>query len=108
MGGEGIGPWFLRHLERTKTLIHVLAPRDGEESVVDQLIADYKIVRQELGKYGKGLAEKNEIVVVNKMELVDEVDRGMVSSKFDEETGRNLIWVSAGMGEVVDLVNQLS
>ena len=106
--GKGIGPWFLRHLERTKTLIHVLAPRDGEESVVDQLIADYKIVRQELGKYGKGLAEKNEIVVVNKMELVDEVDRGMVSSKFDEETGRNLIWVSAGMGEVVDLVNQLS
>ena len=106
--GKGIGPWFLRHLERTKTLIHVLAPRDGEESVVDQLIADYKIVRQELGKYGKGLAEKSEIVVVNKMELVDEADRGMVSSKFDEETGKNLIWVSAGMGEVVDLVNQLS
>ncbi|TXH02014.1 MAG: hypothetical protein E6P95_00800 [Candidatus Moraniibacteriota bacterium] len=76
--------------------------------MVDQLIADYKIVRQELSKYGKGLAEKSEIVVVNKMELVDEENRGAASAKFDEVTGKNLVWVSAGMGEVADLVNQLS
>lgn len=120
--GKGIGPWFLRHLERTKSLIHVIAPSIelGEkvqgESVVEQLVRDYRIVRKELEKYasassaqgGKGLSEKSEIVVVNKMELVDEADRGIVSSKFDEETGKNLVWVSAGMGEVVDLVNQLS
>ncbi len=112
--GKGIGPWFLRHLERTKTLIHVLAPQivTSEklkvESLIEQLLGDYKIVRKELEKYGKGLVEKSEIVVVNKMELVDEEDRGAVSAKFDEETGKNLVWVSAGMGEVADLVNQLS
>ncbi|MBP9702495.1 GTPase ObgE [Candidatus Woesebacteria bacterium] len=120
--GKGIGPWFLRHLERTKTLIHVIAPsiemgeKGQNESIAEQLVRDYRVVRKELEKYasassaqgGKGLSEKSEIVVVNKMELVDEADRGMVSSKFDEETGKNIVWVSAGMGEVVDLVNQLS
>jgi GTP-binding protein len=72
--GKGIGPWFLRHLERTKQIIHVLAPREGEE-VASQLVKDYDVVKAELEKYGKGLVEKPEVVVVNKMELVDEGDR---------------------------------
>lgn len=106
--GKGIGPWFLRHLERTKKLIHVLSPRVGEGEVAEQLINDYKIVRQELTKYGKGLAEKPEIVVVNKMELVDEIEREAIAKEFEKVTGKKLAWVSAGMGEVADLLNLLS
>ena len=106
--GKGIGPWFLRHLERTKKLIHVLSPRVGEGEVAEQLINDYKIVRLELTKYGKGLAEKPEIVVVNKMELVDEIEREAIAKGFEKVTGKKLAWVSAGMGEVADLLNLLS
>lgn len=106
--GKGIGPWFLRHLERTKKLIHVLSPRVGEGEVAEQLINDYKIVRQELTKYGKGLAEKPEIVVVNKMELVDEIEREAIAKEFEKVTGKKLAWVSAGMGQVADLLNLLS
>lgn len=105
--GKGIGPWFLRHLERAKTLVHVLAPRergDGEGTVSAQLISDYKVVRVELEKYGRGLVEKKEIVVVNKMELVEEVDRSATSAKFEQVTGKKLVWVSAGMGETQELI----
>jgi GTP-binding protein len=105
--GKGIGPWFLRHLERTKQIIHVLAPREGEE-VVSQLVKDYDIVKAELEKYGKGLVEKPEVVVVNKMELVDEGDRLEIGRKFEKAIGKKLVWVSAGMGEVSELIKTLS
>lgn len=105
--GKGIGPWFLRHLERTKQLIHVLAPREGEETL-PQLVKDYNIVREELTKYGKGLPEKPEVVVVNKMELVEQEDRGKISEKFELKTGKKLVWVSAGMSEVSSMIEKLS
>ncbi len=98
--GRGIGPWFLRHLERCKTLIHVLAPRDQVDSVSQNLINDYRIVRKELKKYGKGIPEKQETVVVNKRELVDSDQWIVISERFEKETGKKLTWVSAGMGEV--------
>ncbi|TXH01676.1 MAG: GTPase ObgE [Candidatus Moraniibacteriota bacterium] len=106
--GKGIGPWFLRHLERCKTLVHVLAPSSSDietqcHSVTEQLMRDYKIVRNELEKYGKGLIEKPEVVAVNKMELVAESDRLEISRQFEKATGKKLVWVSAGMGEVGDL-----
>lgn len=104
--GKGIGPWFLRHLERTHTLIHVVAPR-VEDKIGEQLIADYQVVRKELEKYGKGLSEKKEIVVVNKMELVDEKDRPEIEKVFKQETGKDLVWISAGMDEVENLIQQL-
>lgn len=105
--GKGIGPWFLRHLERTNTLLHVLAP-SVEDKIAEQLINDYKIVRKELEKYGKGLVEKKEIVVVNKMELVDEKTRTKIEAKFKKEMEKDLIWVSAAMGDVKALIVKLS
>lgn len=110
--GKGIGPWFLRHLERTKTLLHILAPSVENSSQITetskQLISDYKIVRTELEKYGNGLTEKKEIVVVNKMELVDAKDRSKIEEKFKKATEKDLVWVSAGMGEVGALIKALS
>ena len=111
--GKGIGPWFLRHLERTHTLIHVLAPRilDGEVAetkvLAEQLSTDYLIVRKELEKYGKGLPVKKEIVVVNKMELVDPAMRKEIDVEMDRLIHKEIVWISAGMGEVEGLVKKL-
>ncbi len=114
--GKGIGPWFLRHLERVNTLLHIVAPstdiisnpKFSNSQIVEQMLNDYKVVRAELAKYGKGLPEKKEIVVVNKMELVEEGNRSEIEKEFKKETGKDLIWVSAGMGEVSRLVEKLS
>jgi len=107
--GKGIGPWFLRHLERTQTLIHVLAPNIevAPSKVGTQLIKDYLIVRKELEKYGRGLSEKREIVVVNKMELVDAKWKAKIEVEFAKKIHKDLFWISAGMGEVGELVTKL-
>jgi len=110
--GKGIGPWFLRHLERVETLVHVLAPNCSDteaqcHSVTEQLVRDYKIVRKELEKYGKGLSDKKEIVVVNKRELVEEESRKVIGEEFKKETGKDLIWISAASNEVEELADCL-
>jgi GTP-binding protein len=112
--GKGIGPWFLRHLERTKMLVHVLAidvtrqhVSTSAREIAEQLAQDYQIVRKEFEKYGKGLVEKLEIVVVNKMELVDPEMRREIDTEFDKLIHKSLVWVSAGMGEVWELEKKL-
>lgn len=67
--GAGLGHDFLRHIERTSVLVHVLdiAPLDESDP-----ITNYKTIRQELYEYAPELAEKPEIVVLNKTDLLDD------------------------------------
>lgn len=66
--GAGLGHDFLRHVERTRVLVHVLdaQPPDGSDP-----IENWKVVRGELAAYGGDLAEKPEVVVLNKVDLAD-------------------------------------
>jgi GTP-binding protein len=63
--GAGLGHQFLRHVERTRLLIHLL---DG--AAVDPL-ADYETVNQELAEFSEALAAKPQIVALNKIDLPD-------------------------------------
>ncbi len=63
--GAGLGHQFLRHVERTRLLIHLL---DG--AAVDPL-ADYETINDELSQFSERLAGKPQIVVLNKMDLPD-------------------------------------
>lgn len=65
--GTGLGHDFLRHIERTRVLVHLLdvMPSDGSEPA-----ANYKVVRKELADYSPELAERDEIVCLNKMDLL--------------------------------------
>lgn len=64
--GRGLGHEFLRHIERTKVLIHLIdmAGVDGRDPV-----SDYKLLNEELFCYNKILASKPQLVVANKMDL---------------------------------------
>ncbi|MBN1805553.1 MAG: GTPase ObgE [Sedimentisphaerales bacterium] len=64
--GAGLGDKFLKHIERTAILAHILdiMPTDGSDPV-----ENYKSIRQELEQYSKELAKKQEIIVVNKIDL---------------------------------------
>ncbi len=70
--GAGLGHEFLRHIERTRLLIHLLdiAPLDDSDPV-----QNYRIVREELGEYAAGLLEKPEVIVFNKIDLVPAAER---------------------------------
>src|SRR3954469_19717551 len=65
-GGAGLGHSFLRHIERTKVIVHLLDlyPPDGS-SPAD----NYKTIRKELEAFSKELAKKREIIAANKIDL---------------------------------------
>ena len=63
--GVGLGTKFLKHIERCKTLLHLI---DVSE---DNLSRSYKQVRSELGKYSKSLLKKDELIVFNKIDLIE-------------------------------------
>lgn len=65
--GAGLGDEFLRHIERTKLLIHILDVYPPTGDVVE----DYRAIRRELEQYSPALAQKPEIVVANKLDLTD-------------------------------------
>ena len=71
--GTGLGDAFLRHIERTRVIAHLVdvAPLEGQPSPAEA----YRIVRGELEKYSSVLADKPEIVVANKTDLTDSDER---------------------------------
>ena len=62
--GVGLGHEFLAHLERARLLLHVI---DGSEGDADER---WRVIDGELGAYGAGLAERRQIVVLNKIDLL--------------------------------------
>lgn len=64
--GVGLGHQFLRHIERTKVIVHVvdMSATDGRDPY-----EDYKVINQELGEYNMRLLERPQVVVANKMDI---------------------------------------
>lgn len=64
--GKGLGDKFLRHIERTKFLIHIvdIAGVDGRDPV-----EDYRLLNEELKQYGAHLERKTQLIAANKMDL---------------------------------------
>lgn len=63
--GQGLGHRFLKHLERCRVLLHLV------DSTLDNPAQAYKTVRSELKEYGLNLADKPEIVALNKIDAID-------------------------------------
>lgn len=101
--GAGLGHLFLRHLSRTKVLLHVIdaAPLDEEADPVAQA----KALAEELEKYDPELAAKPRWIVLNKMDLVPEEERAALvehwRSAFVKE-GEPVFAISAAAREGVD------
>ena len=64
--GRGLGDKFLKHVEKTRILIHCL------DCLSDDLKKDYQTIRNELGVYNPDLLNKQELLVLTKSDLVDE------------------------------------
>jgi GTPase len=108
--GEGLGSRFLRHVQRTRLLVHLLTLTPG--TVCDPL-ADYRAIRNELERFDPELAQRPEIVVLSKQDL-PEVREAYpeLAERFREELGIELRLISAptrfGMSELlVDIARRL-
>jgi len=106
--GVGLGDRFLRHVERTRVLVHLL---DGA-ALLDpsrDLLAEYRVIRAELAAYGAALAERRELVFLNKVDLV--ADRAALDPvvKPLEEAGCSVLLGSGATGEgVAELVRAMT
>jgi GTP-binding protein len=91
--GAGLGHTFLRHVERTRVLVHLVEPLppDGSDPVVN-----YRLVRRELELYSPYLVAKPELVVVSKAELPGSE---AVRQRLEEALGRPVLAVSAVTGQ---------
>ena len=100
--GAGLGDEFLRHIERTRIIVHMIdiAPPAGPEPH-----KAYRIIRKELAEYSRSLAEKREIVVANKMDLPGaEENLARLREKIDAE----VIGISAATGKgIKDLMRKI-
>jgi GTP-binding protein len=98
--GAGLGDRFLRHIERTRVLVHLLdagaASLEGRD-----LLADYATIRSELSAYEPALALRSELVALNKLDLV--ADRAALDPVEAElrRRGREVFRISGATGEGV-------
>ena len=86
--GTGLGIKFLKHIERCKTLLHLIDITEKD------LIKSYKQVREELKKYSKDLVDKEELVVFNKIDLIEKDQIKKKLSIFKQEINKNAIVMS--------------
>jgi len=86
--GSGLGIKFLKHIERCKTLLHLI------DITEEDLIHSYKQVRIELKKYSKELEKKREIVVFNKIDLINKDEIKYKLTKFKKRIKKNVLLIS--------------
>ena len=86
--GVWLGIKFLKHIERCKTLLHLI---DITEENTENL---YKQVRNELGKYSKDLLKKDELIVFNKIDLIDKNKLKEKKDKFSKKTKNEVLAIS--------------
>jgi GTP-binding protein len=105
--GAGLGDRFLRHVERTRVLVHLLdvgtAALEGLEPLAP--LADWETIRSELGAYAAALAERTEIVALNKLDLIAEDEREARLAPLEDALrarGRTVLRVSGATGEGLD------
>jgi len=86
--GVGLGIKFLKHIERCKTLLHLI---DINELDLEK---SYKQVRKELGKYSKKLLDKEEIIVFNKVDLLEKDEINEKKKKFTSKLKKDILVIS--------------
>ena len=89
--GIGLGHDFLRHIERTKILIHLI------DVFADDPINDFSIIDDELKKYGHGLPDKYRIIVLNKMELVEVEYLKTITKKLENLSKKKVLVISSSL-----------
>jgi GTP-binding protein len=95
--GKGLGHEFLKHVTRTKILVHIIDVNDNDIS------KSYKTIIEELKKYDPKLSKKPQIVALNKIDTIDSEMNEMLINEIKKQTKKSKIFsISAVTGEGID------
>ena len=97
--GAGLGIQFLRHIERTRLLLHVIdvSGMEGRDPV-----EDYNTINKELEQYSKKLAKRTQIIVANKADIAGDNENYKRLEKIAKEKGLKIFKTSSATGEGMD------
>lgn len=79
--GQGLGDRFLRHVLRTKVLVHLLSV---EEISLDSPLDGFELINEELSKFDPALVSKPQIQVINKIDLLDEGEKRYLKNRLEK------------------------
>ena len=96
--GAGLGHDFLRHIERTRLLLHLVDA--GAENPLD----DLRTVEKELEAYGHGLMDRPRLLVLNKQELRTDDELPQLMAELENASGLAPLCISAAMGANLDVL----
>ena len=101
--GAGLGDRFLGHAERCSTILHLI---DGSESEITHA---YKTIRGEIEAYGHGLADKPELVALNKVDAIPKASIARKRAALEKASGAPVFLISGVTGEgVQDLLRAMA
>ena len=100
--GVGLGDKFLRHIERCKSLVHLI------DIANENILEDYFKIRKELSKYSKNLIKKKEIIVFNKIDLMSNSEIDNKINLFKKKIKKNIYKISTvqkkGITDIIRLM----
>lgn len=103
--GKGLGIQFLKHIERTSALVHLVDCSMLLEPF--EAIEDYATVRSELLKYKDAVAYKPEIVCLTKIDAMSEEEIARFKAAMEEHLDKNVLVISSVSGRNLDLLKRL-
>ena len=86
--GTGLGIQFLKHIERCKSLLHMI------DITNDDIKKSYNQVKKELKSYSSKLAKKKELIVLNKTDLIDDKEMKKIEKNLKKITKSEIITIS--------------
>jgi GTPase len=98
--GTGLGHEFLRHIERTHVLVHLI------DATVPEPLQNYQVIQQELLAYGHGLAERTQIVALNKADAIAPEDLEQIHSDLQPHCDSTVLMISAVAQQGLDALLQ--
>lgn len=98
--GIGLGHDFLRHIERTRLLLHLVDVNASDP------LEDYHIIQEELRAYGRGLSDRVQILALNKIDSIDEETQQYLVEQFKAVTDVPIFLISAVTGAGCDRLLQ--
>jgi GTP-binding protein len=100
--GAGLGHKFLKHIERTRVLLHVL---DGAKPI-EEIIADQQTLEQELRRFDETLLSRRKVIVLNKMDLLEDMQQYKKLAAIFAGRNISVLAISALTGSGIEALKQ--
>jgi GTPase len=98
--GAGLGHEFLRHIERTRVLLHLV------DATAEDPLGDYQTIQAELQAYGRGLAERPQILALNKIDAVESETLSEMADRLSKISQMHPFTISAVTRAGLDSITQ--